>query len=353
MRTPETLMCELASHKNTVMKNILLFSFLSLSTAALAQPVITAADLTPTPGTTQIGDSVIFVDVSGMTGPNQSWDLSDLSPFGPSYNYSWINPNSGPGASNFSGANVAMTVEIVSFYSKISSDKYEDVGYYINVDATEVIETFSNPSTRFGLPLSYNASGTDTYASTTSFGGLFDITTSGSTNWNVAGYGTLILPTGTFSNVLLVHVVDSSVDTQSFGGFEISTNVTDDVYFFYKAGYALPLAVFESITTSDMINTETTQGGLVFSITIDVEDLSNDGEISIFPNPTTDMLTVSFDNMQPYRLDVVSLTGEVVKTIRVNKLQNELIDVSDLSNGMYIIRAVGEKGTIVDRFMKL
>ncbi|MBI1268209.1 MAG: T9SS type A sorting domain-containing protein [Cryomorphaceae bacterium] len=353
MHTSLCFICELASHENSAMKNILLFSFLSLSAVALAQPVITAADLTPTPGTNQIGDSVMFVDVSGMTGPNQTWDLSDLTPIGPSYNYSWINPNSGPGAANFSGANAAMTVEIVSFYSKISSDKYESVGYYINVDGTEVIETYSNPSTRFGLPLSYNASGNDTYASTTSFGGLFDITSSGSTNWNVVGYGTLNLPTGSFNNVLLVHVVDSSEDTQSFGGIEISTNITDDVYLFYKAGYPLPLAVFETITITDITGSETTQGGLVFSITVDVDDLSNTNKISIYPNPTSDVLTVSFNNMQPYRLDVVSLTGEVVKTIRVNNLQNELIDVSDLSEGMYIIRAVGEKGTIVDRFMKL
>lgn len=343
----------LVSLKINPMKNFLLFSFISLGTAAMAQPVISAADLLPSTGTTQIGDSVMYVDVSGMTGPNQSWDLSNVIPIGPSYTYSWVNPNSAPGASNFAGANAVLTVEIVSLFSNISASKYEDYGYYIDVQGTEIIETFSNPSTRFGLPLTYNSSGSDTYASSTSFGGLFDITTSGSTNWNVVGYGSLTLPSGTFNNVLLVHVVDSSVDTQSFNGIEFSSNITDDVYLFYKAGYPLPLAVFESITTTDMTGSDTTQGGLVFSITIGTNDISDEAKISFSPNPTIDMLTVSFNNHQPTRLDVVSLTGEVVKTMRVNELQNATIDVSNLSNGMYIIRAISEKGTIVDRFMKL
>lgn len=335
------------------MKYTFLFSLIALSLSINAQPVITAADLMPVVGTSYAGDSVMYVNVSGFSGPNQTWDLSNVTPIGSPYNYQWVNPNSALGAANFPDANAAITVESVSFFHNIQTDKYEDIGHYLFAEGTELIETFSNPSTRFGLPLSYNSSGTDAYVSTTSIGDLFEINSTGTTTWDVIGHGSLSLPTGTFTEVLLVHVVDSSVDSQSFGGISIETNVLDDVYLFYKAGYPMPLVVFESITITDMFGSQTTQGGLVFSVTNEIPELSNSNKISLFPNPTTDMLTVSFVNIQPYRLDVVSLTGEVVMKTFINEFPKSSIDLSELPAGTYLLRAIGNKGTAIERFIKL
>lgn len=79
------------------MKHTLLFSSFFLTLISWAQPTITQADLTPVIGSSALVDSVNYVDLSEMTGPNQTWDLSDLQPIGETLTYNWVNPADAPG----------------------------------------------------------------------------------------------------------------------------------------------------------------------------------------------------------------------------------------------------------------
>lgn len=70
---------------------------------------------------------------------------------------------------------------------------------------------------------------------------------------------------------------------------------------------------------------------------------NEESKLSIFPNPTTDYITINnafpTDNIQ-----ILSLSGRIVKVIK----NEDKIDVSDLSAGVYIIK-IGDK---VEKFVK-
>ncbi len=68
----------------------------------------------------------------------------------------------------------------------------------------------------------------------------------------------------------------------------------------------------------------------------------------IYPNPATDKINVSFviENNDNYTIDLSDLSGRVVKQIKKDNLdqgstQNVVLDVSDVPNGMYLLKISG------------
>jgi hypothetical protein len=61
--------------------------------------------------------------------------------------------------------------------------------------------------------------------------------------------------------------------------------------------------------------------------------------LSTFPNPVKDMLYVNLDNQSNYNeIEILNLTGKVLKTQQVNGAKLVSIDTRDLSGGVYICR---------------
>jgi hypothetical protein len=64
--------------------------------------------------------------------------------------------------------------------------------------------------------------------------------------------------------------------------------------------------------------------------------------LNVYPNPTTDVLTVAFDKVYsnlPY--SVYDQNGRLVKSGELNKLVN-FLDFSDLNQGFYLIKIKNE-----------
>ena len=71
-------------------------------------------------------------------------------------------------------------------------------------------------------------------------------------------------------------------------------------------------------------------------------------EISIFPNPTSDMLNI-ISSETISEIEIVNVMGQIVLQMNVNG-DNAVCNVSNLSNGMYFIRIYGnENGNIYTR----
>ena len=68
----------------------------------------------------------------------------------------------------------------------------------------------------------------------------------------------------------------------------------------------------------------------------------------IYPNPTSTLLTIDTE-LVIKEVVVIDITGQIIKSVvpKANK-----IDVSDLSNGIYFIKVVGEEPTIIQKFVK-
>lgn len=72
---------------------------------------------------------------------------------------------------------------------------------------------------------------------------------------------------------------------------------------------------------------------------IDEED-DNFASVSVYPNPANNTFTVAFNSESPVSIDIININGQIVKSINVNTVgfNTQLVDVNDLSTGVYIVR---------------
>ena len=83
--------------------------------------------------------------------------------------------------------------------------------------------------------------------------------------------------------------------------------------------------------------------GAFFDWQVGVESNQQAMEMSIYPNPAADQVTITVEDYNNATVEVYNLLGEVVKAEQVSD-RNTKINVADLNNGTYIVRVMnGEK----------
>jgi hypothetical protein len=80
-------------------------------------------------------------------------------------------------------------------------------------------------------------------------------------------------------------------------------------------------------------------------------DYKADATISIVPNPVTDRLTVNYAGGTIQNLQITNVTGQRMLQKIVNDAQTE-IDVSSLSNGLYLLTMQTDQGQQITKFVK-
>lgn len=70
------------------------------------------------------------------------------------------------------------------------------------------------------------------------------------------------------------------------------------------------------------------------------ENADNFASVSVYPNPANNTFTVAFNSENPVKIDIININGQTVKSINVNNsgFNTQLVDVNDLSTGVYIVR---------------
>lgn len=63
--------------------------------------------------------------------------------------------------------------------------------------------------------------------------------------------------------------------------------------------------------------------------------------VSVYPNPTQDIVTIAAEEIDLEQITILDLTGKVVLTKTINS-QNHQLDVSKLTNGLYLLRVTSE-----------
>jgi hypothetical protein len=67
----------------------------------------------------------------------------------------------------------------------------------------------------------------------------------------------------------------------------------------------------------------------------------------VFPNPASDVLTISATSISGYTAVLTNVVGQEVKKITVASTP-AMLDVSDVPSGSYILSIVGEEGARVN-----
>jgi hypothetical protein len=84
---------------------------------------------------------------------------------------------------------------------------------------------------------------------------------------------------------------------------------------------------------------------LGFSGLIGIDDLFSESQLSVFPNPCSSMLTVkpNFKTPGKIKLEISDITGKIIRSSEGKSEspdQNFILDISDLSKGIYFLRSI-------------
>jgi Secretion system C-terminal sorting domain len=67
-------------------------------------------------------------------------------------------------------------------------------------------------------------------------------------------------------------------------------------------------------------------------------------EVSIYPNPSGNVLNIRLSVAQPLQLQIVNYTGQLTRQEKLSARNNHVIDISQLRPGFYIIHLTGNSG---------
>ena len=284
----------------------------------------------------------------GPAGASQTWNFASLNT-GAAQALGYVTPASTGHSSGVPGANLAADVgSDNSAFDQTSANGWDLLGVYSSTGTVTMF--YSNSERTLSYPLSYNDTWSDTFASNFTSNG-FPVARAGSCNGIADGYGTLVMPYGTVTNVLRVKFDEDYSD--DIGGFgTVDYDFTS--YSWIKPGTHNPLLVINDNVTTSFGSPTTTQiarwlqGG---PIGID-EALRNAIGIDIFPNPATDAVSVVFSSEGgSLQLEIIDNTGRLVRSEGLNAtlgIGRHDLDVIALPAGLYMVRITapnGQQGT--------
>jgi hypothetical protein len=297
------------------MKTTLLTALCAIALQASAQPVILNGDKIPAPGMSVAISTGSAAGGTGSAGASQTWDFSAVS-FTQIGNFSTVNPSSTPHTTSFPSATHAYTFSNTYSYFNASSTKMEVLGYTI-VSPGSGNDYTPNPRTVLKFPFNFGNSLTDDWQKA-----------GGSTNSvtiTYDAYGTLIMPTKTYQNVVRVK------EDYGSGGVD---------YQWYILNPLMSVLVFDHNTSTFYY-----VGATATAINAPAASLY---KAELYPTPASDKLTLTL-NAAPLQneltLSIMNMSGQIIRELVINSQVTD-ISIDDMPSGIYVYQLKDEQNTV-------
>jgi hypothetical protein len=325
---------------------VLLFSILLLTTHAMAQPTLTAMTNNPVAGD---NFTAVTCDTTGVTpgvsGAGVAWDYHTLIATS-SFPFNVVTCSSTPYCDSFPGSNLALSIVNTAIdteleYLTTNANVFESKGQYM---ATAAFVYDTKPNVLLQYPLTYNATFRDTsivYFSQQSPD--YNITYKAT---NVDAYGTLILPSGTYNNVLREHQI--SIQYDSIPGNSPVYEGSYEFYGWFTSDFHFVLFEIDLDSSAGSSWSLDNVAYYTSSPTGIAQIKSVEAEIQISPNPASDIINIklSLAVVQNTSITVSDISGRVVGNINTNTLHTGTdilqYSVADLPSGVYIVHLVND-----------
>lgn len=326
-------------------------SSMLFTASVIAQPTLTATGTNPVIGNSfSLATTAYFSE--GSAGANQTWNLSSLTPSGTSTS-NCVAVSSTPNGSSFPAANIAFNNVSTSNYSyfKTSSSAYQNYG---NVLSSGVVMSYSNPEDMLRFPFTYLNTYSDPWATSFVNGG-YTFYRTGVTTITADAYGTLILPTGTISNVTRIHMVQNYQDSAFIGMPYVITYLNDE-YLWYKDGTHSVLAACFTFTTNGGSPTQT---GFYLNTPVGIEETEMSlSSVNLYPNPAAENVSFELELTDNTSVEVNFydiLGNQVMSPIKQSGTIGKnivYVPVENLAEGVYVADIlVGTNNRVSKRFV--
>jgi hypothetical protein len=315
-------------------KNLLGFFAMAMAFTAVAQPQLTSNwcfQLGVTGNNIASGTTTF---TSPTSGANQTWNYGSLAS-GPSAALNLVAPAQLPppyntnypaGTTQAAYGDVNGTTQVM--FMKKNTSEFS----ILKLDAGSTVASYSPRLLEAAFPMDLGDVETESYVINVN-GTDLDATQT----VTYLGYGTLTIPTGTFTNVICIKTLQE---------YDLSPAI-GETYTWYKPGWA------------SLLRVAVTGGGASISYAESATPTSVDENgvataVEAFPNPATDVLFVN-SQADKYSLKVFSATGALVAEEDVDNSDKQAyaVDLNSLSPGMYLLNINVNGTTTTKRFVKL
>jgi len=318
--------------KKNYLTTLLLLPVLFFYQEITAQPTLTNANTSP-----QVGESFMYhlidytVGSEGASGANVTWDFSGLIGTD-TLIVNWVDPSTTPYAASFSSLNICYEFGgIYDYYVSSSSDYSRQGGVQGGI-----VLAYSDPEKQIEYPCTFNSTFIDSFAVTFFNGVTFDRT--GTITVTADAYGTVILPYGTFNDVLRLKAVEDYRDDFIGGPYLYNT----EVYLWYKPGIHYPILSFTSFVSTIG---STTYGSYLDQSSVGInKTFAPEFNFNIYPNPANTFTNINYSIIKPayVKISLNNLLGQEIKVL-VNEKQptgnyKEIVNLENLSKGVYLFR---------------
>jgi hypothetical protein len=291
----------------TLLSSIAVFTVFTVST--IAQPTINASNLPAT------FSSNIFYGVNsgfnaGNAGANQTWNFATILTI-PVGVYNTIPTAGSLYQSSFPTANYCYKQSLNGsdfyFYHKQNTTSFDILSF--GYESGSGIDYTPNPKTLIQFPATYNSTFVDSYQAAgpptaTTYTVTYD------------GYGTLVMPFGSYSNTIRQKTVldDGTIDYTWWNANPLyiimQTDFTDNNIYIYQ-----------NTTTTNVAN-----------------NVADAASVTISPNPITTKATISFTNEQKNTsVKVTDSTGKEIRTAVFSGKQY-VFEKGNLATGIYYLQ---------------
>jgi hypothetical protein len=126
------------------------------------------------------------------------------------------------------------------------------------------------------------------------------------------------------------------LESHGSGGSNVYTYTYDRDSPTNGSGRTLALTLKAAVDNTPAASLLSTSGGVLIVDNLDIRQAApkTDSEVQVYPNPTTGVFTVRCGETPAQQVQILSVTGQVLRTFSAN----QLLDISDLSAGLYYVQ---------------
>lgn len=316
------------------MKTKLLFLTLAiLPLVSPAQPAIANAEDYFIGTTLKIVNCPTTGVSAGSGGAGQTWDFSGLAT-ADTLTVKMLLPASTASGSSFPAANLVEKWSDGKYVYTVKTAASSSLAGFVDTISPITIH-YPDPMLFAQRPITYGNTATDTFTDYFT-SGSYNFSGGGISTLEADGYGSLVLPSGTYSNVLRIKISQVQNDT-IFPFMTVSTTYTS-TYEWFDGIHASPLLKIDS-THSDTYTSKSVN----YLLSETTTGLPDPGptvlHCTVSPNPmcTSAELTVN-ENLEDASLFVYASDGSLVRQMQHLYGQTILLLRDGLPDGMYVVK---------------
>lgn len=287
-----------------------------------------------------MGNDTLYSQTIPSGGTGQIWDYSSLNNSFPD-TLGFISVSGTPFTASFPTSNLAGLDLSTTTYSYFTAN---NTGLYFDGIANSSNTFAFNPS-RLYFPVPFSYSNTRSTFSriqidTVLQGNNVRVTSRTNSYFEADGTGTLILPSGTYTNVLRIKETALTYDSIfiNVAGFYVPfSNAASQVSSFNFMHPGNSVVLIMSLD-GDSLGTMANKSRYYTGVSVNgISTAENRSGMNLFPNPANDFINLTISQINnASTVEIYNTNGQLVKTCSHREIENGIISTNGMKNGNYI-----------------